>query len=99
MLNVSECEEGKRKKDSSSSDSVAEVYTSTVGVDKVSVNPKAERHVRVSKKVDDSTTANTSVLVAVTTVKGDVNSTSQRVSSHEVDSIRRTNGNDSVEHL
>ena len=71
----------------------------TVRVDAVSVNPKAKRHIGIGKQVKDSTTANTSVLVAVTTVEGDVNSTSQRVSSHEVDSIRRTNGNDSVEHL
>jgi hypothetical protein len=89
----------KKGKDSSSSDSVAKVYTSTVRVDAVSINPEAKRHIRIGKQVKDSTTANTSVLVAITTVKGDVNSTSQRISSHEVDSIRRTNGNDSVEHL
>ena len=88
-----------RRKVNSDSERVTQLNVTTVRVDKVSVNPEAKRHVRVSKEVDDSTTANTSVLVAVTTVKGDVNSTSQRVSSHEVDSIRRTNGNDSVEHL
>ena len=43
----------RRKVNSSSSDSVAEVYTSTVRVDAVSVNPKAKRHIGIGKQVDD----------------------------------------------
>jgi hypothetical protein len=97
---VSECEKGEGKRErNSDSERVTQLNVATVRVDTVSVNPEAKRHVRVSKQVQDSTTANVGVLVATSTVKGDVYYTSERISSHEVDSIRRTNGSCSVEHL
>jgi hypothetical protein len=88
-----------RRKVSSDSERVTQLNVATVSINTVSVNPEAKRHVRIGKQVQDSTTANVGVLVATSTVKGDVHYTSERISSHEVDSIRRTNGSGSVEHL
>lgn len=91
--------EEERRERNSDSERVTQLNVATVSVDTVSVHPETQAHVRVSKQVKDSTTANVGVLVATSTVKGDVYYTSERISSHEVDSIRRTNGSGSVEHV
>jgi len=83
----------------SSRNCVVECYFGTLSVNTILVNPEAKRHVGISKKVKDSTTTNTSIIIATSTVEGNVNDTSDRISVHPVHSIRRTNRNEIVEQL
>jgi hypothetical protein len=91
--------DGERRNERSDSNSVTQRHSATLSVYTVLVNPKTKRHVRIGKKVDDSTTANVSILVAVTVVEYNVNNTSDRIGSHVVHSVRRTNRNDGSEHV
>ena len=83
----------------SDSNSVTHRHITTLSVHTVLVNPKTKRHVRIGKEVDDSTPANIGVLIATSTVEGNVDNTSQRIGSHEVHSVRSANRNDGGEHV
>ena len=91
--------DGEKRNERSDSNSVTQRHIATLSVHTVLVNPETKRHVRVSKEVDDSTTANVSILVAVTVVEHNVDNTSDRVGSHVVHSVRSANRNDGSEHV
>jgi len=84
---------------SSKGELIAISYANTLRVNAVLINPETQRHVRIGEKVNDSTTRYTSVGIAVATVKSDVDFASDRVGSHEVNSVRSADRNDSVKHV
>ena len=56
----------------------------------VVVNPEAERHVRISHQVKDSTTGDVSILVGQTVAILNKNDAKDRRNGDVVDSVRRT---------
>ena len=64
----------------------------------VSINPEAERHIRVEDKVEDSTTANVAVLIHQTVGELNKDNTRNRVDFDGTDSVRRT-VSDGKEHV
>ena len=60
----------------------------TLRLDAVSVNPETKRHVRIAHQVDDSTTANVGVFVAVTVAILNKHNAKDRRNGDVVDSVR-----------
>ena len=70
----------------------------TLGVNAVGVNPETQRHVRVSKQVNNSATRYVAISVCIAITEAHINSAINCVNSHEINSVRSANRNKDVEH-